>query len=267
MPTLLELQIALYDSLVEGRDNVALGEIVAQNVPPRERLGIHRDSFIASLTGALRDCYPAVDRLVGAAFFDGAARSFIERSPPRSAYLNEYGAQFPLFLEQFAPAASVAYLADVARLEWAVNTAFHAPDVEPLDVRRLARLAPQDHAGIAFVTHPSVTLVRAGYRVDEIWRAVLARDDAGLAAIDPSPFPVRLLVGRWQLHVDVARIGIVEFDFLARLCAARPLGDAVREAGGLDASKALAGHLAAGRFADFATSRGGGPARAREPPS
>ena len=45
---------------------------------------------------------------------------------------------FPEFLARFPPAASLAYIADVARLEWAVNRALHAPDAAPLDVARLA---------------------------------------------------------------------------------------------------------------------------------
>ena len=32
------------------------------------------------------------------------------------------------------PAAALAYLADVARLEWAVSRAIHAADREPLDL-------------------------------------------------------------------------------------------------------------------------------------
>jgi hypothetical protein len=42
---------------------------------------------------------------------------------------------FPDFIEQFEPASSVPYLADVARLEMLRVRAFHAADADPLTAR------------------------------------------------------------------------------------------------------------------------------------
>jgi Putative DNA-binding domain len=75
---------------------------------------IERNTFASTLIRALRLSYPAVDRLVGAAFFDGAARAFIDAHPPRSSYLDEFGGDFADFLAQFPPAASVPYLSDAS---------------------------------------------------------------------------------------------------------------------------------------------------------
>ena len=43
-----------------------------------ERLDVYRNTFLSSLTTALRISYPAVHRLVGGEFFEGAAQSFIQ---------------------------------------------------------------------------------------------------------------------------------------------------------------------------------------------
>src|SRR6266511_1419278 len=127
-------------SLVVRDDRGISAHVVDAGMSPAERLDVYRSTFASVLTKALRLSYPAVHRLVGAEFFDGAARIFVHERPPVSAYLDKYGAEFVEFLARFPPAASLAYLGDVARLEWAVNRALHAPDGEPLDVTRLAAL-------------------------------------------------------------------------------------------------------------------------------
>lgn len=137
MPSLRDLQDAVRRSIIERDDVDAIAHIAVNGIAPLHRLSIYRNTFTQTLIRALRLSYPAVDRLVGAAFFDAAAADFVVQHPPRSSYLDEFGGDFAAFLEQFAPAASVPYLADVARLEWAVSRALHAPDAEPLSVAAL----------------------------------------------------------------------------------------------------------------------------------
>ena len=121
----------------------------------------------------------------------------------------------------------------------------------PVDLSRLFAIDPADQGRIVFVPHPSVGLVRADCPADEIWRAVLAGDDAAMAAIDPGSGPVWLLVQRVETGVDVARISEREWRFAAQLCAGQQLQAALDEAADIDRSAALAGHLAAARFTGF----------------
>ena len=251
MPTLLELQHAVYRAIVAREDGEAVMHVVADGIAPADRLSIYRNTFLGSLTTALHLSYPAIHRLVGEAFFEGAARIFIAERPPRSAYLNEYGAELPEFLARFPPAGSVPYLPDVAQLEWVVNRALHAPDVEPLDIGRLAELDLADHGRVRFVPHPSVNLVRANYPADAIWRAVLDQDDAALSAIDLAAGPFWLIVERPVAAVEVRRMNEAEWRFTAELCAGHPLKTALKVASEIDAPQSLANHLAAGRFVGF----------------
>jgi Putative DNA-binding domain len=184
MPTLVELQRAVYRGMVAGEDGPCAAHVVADGIAGDAQLNIYRNTFIANLTTALRLVYPAIHRLVGAPFFESAARLFIEAQPPQSAWLDEYGAGFPEFLAGFAPAASLPYLPGVARIERAINTALHATDAAPVELSDLAAISATDHGDIAFVPHPSIGLVAANYPVDTIWRAVLSEDDAAMAAID-----------------------------------------------------------------------------------
>jgi hypothetical protein len=251
MPTLLEIQRAVSRSIIAGDDAVAARYVLADGLPPEARLGIYRNNFNGTLTAALKLCYPAIHRLVGAEFFEGAARIFIAAEPPRRADLDAYGEGFPEFLVGFPPARALPYLAGVARLELAVNRALHAPDMAPLDLARLGAVAAADCDRIAFLPHPSVALVEADHPVDAVWRAVLAQDDDAMAAIDLDTGPVRLLVERRAAGVEVTRLEEPAWHFAAALYASRPLWIAIEAAPEVDAATLLAEHLAAGRFIGF----------------
>jgi len=251
MPTLLEVQRAVGRSIIASDDAPAARYVFADGVPPRARLGIYRNNFVSNVTTALRLSYPAIHRLVGAEFFEGAAHIFISAEPPRRADLDAYGEGFPEFLAGFAPARALPYLASVARLEWAVNRALHAPDMEPLDLSRLAAIAAAEHGHVAFLPHPSVSLVAADHPVDEVWRAVLAEDDHAMGAINLDAGPVRLLVERRATGVEVTRLEAPAWRLAAALCASRALQTAIDAAPDVDAAALLTEHLAAGRLIGF----------------
>jgi len=249
MPTLLEMQAAMRQSLVH-RDSAAASAMLAAQVRA-ERLDIYRNTFLLTLTKALRLCFPVVQKLVGDKFFEGAAQVFIAGHPPRAAWLDQYGAEFPDFLRAFGPAASVRYLGDVAELEWAVNCALHAADAEPLDPAKLAAVATDDQRRIRLIANPSIALVQLRYPVDAIWRAVLAGDDEALGAIDLDSGPIHLLVERSAEGVEVKRLGQQPWQFLAKLSAGESIEAAIESAGDFDCASSLAEHLALGRFCRF----------------
>lgn len=255
MPKLLELQRAIYRSLVLRDDGLAAPYILADGLPPESRLNIYRNTVIGTLTTALRLSYPAVRLLVGAEFFEGAAARFIEAQPPGSAYLDEYGQEFPKFLASFPPATTLAYLPGVARLEWALNRALQAPDLPGLDVGRLAAVPPADHDRVCFTPHPAVGLVRDNAPVDLIWHAVLDQDDGAMAAIELRSGPVWLLVQRGPAGVEVDRVDASAWRLAEELFAGRPIEAAIAAAPTADPARLIAGHLAAGHFVDFEVSK------------
>jgi hypothetical protein len=250
MPTLLEMQQAMQASVLL-RDSQAVAAMLAWHVSS-DRLDIYRNTFVHTLTRALRLCFPVTQRLVGEEFFEGAAQYFIAERPPRAAWLDLYGSEFPEFLLAFSPAASIAYLGDVAALEWAVNVALHAADVAPLDVAELGAIEPQDQARICFTPDPSLQLLRLNYPADVIWRAVIDADDDALGQVDLGSGPRHLLVERRSAAVEVECLDAQAFAFLSKLCAGSPIEAALVEGTEFDCGAALAQHLALGRFAAFA---------------
>lgn len=248
-PTLLELQRAIGQGLLHGIDDDQCAFVAADGLTPEARLGIYRNTAIATLLGALRLSYPAVQALVGPEFFEGAARLFMEDSPPGSAWLDTYGATFQEFLARMPQASSLAYLPDTARLEWAVNTVLHAPDAKPLDLVRLSQLEEAQRGDVCFVPHPAVRLLQSAFPVDAIWRAVLSRDDCAMGAIDLNAGPVWLLVHRTPSGIEVDRLSASQWRFAAALFAGRSLHAALEENPSPETHAWLAMLLATGCFA------------------
>ncbi|MDE2576748.1 MAG: putative DNA-binding domain-containing protein [Rhodospirillales bacterium] len=235
-------------------------EVLGGMVGAGARLGIYRNNVIGNLTGALRLTYPAIERLVGAEFFSAAAGLFIRASPPDDADLYAYGADFADFLDGFAPARSLPYLADMARLEWAVNRALHAPPDAAIDAASLADLPPGQHEFLCFTRHPSLTLLALDHPVKAIWEAVLCADAdrraAGLAAIDLTAPGDRLAVLHGPEGLVLMEMSAAAFDFAEGLIDGLPLGDALGLAPEEEEAALLGGFIAYGFFSQCEVKNG-----------
>jgi hypothetical protein len=140
---------------------------------PATRFAVYRNNVTVSLIDALADTFPVVQALVGEEFFRAMAQVFIQASPPRSRLMSFYGHDFADFVSAFPPAASVPYLADVARLEMARILAYHAADVNPLqpETLRAALTDPEQLLSLRLVLHPSVQVIESPFAVFSLWAA------------------------------------------------------------------------------------------------
>jgi hypothetical protein len=261
MPSLADYQQAMHAYLLADEEAPQLLAPWCAGEPAScaSRLATYRDTCSGTLVNALRLTYPAVRQVLGAQFFDAQAAQFARREPPEGAYLNAYGEHFAPFVAALPTTASLSYLADLARLEWAVSRALHAPNTPALDPARLQALAPQDLAQVRFRAHPAVSALALRVPAERIWQAVLARDEAGMRAIDLSAGAGWVLVDRDTAHtVQITRIPDAIGRLSEQLFAGAPLHAVLgvahvqqraQHAGDLQA--ALADHLACGRLVDF----------------
>ncbi len=133
------------------------------------RFAVYRNNVVHSLIEALRRRFPVVERLVGTDFATAMFGAFVRAHPPRSPLMMEYGDRMPAFLETFPPAASLPYLADVARLELARGAAYHAADADPLDPTALAEAANRAPEDLRLRLHPSLQVLASPHPFHSIW--------------------------------------------------------------------------------------------------
>jgi hypothetical protein len=224
---------------------------------PSCRFGVYRNNVYAGLIDVLAGRFPVVERLVGEEFFRAMARLYVKREPPASAVVIRYGASFPGFIADFAPAASVPYLADIAALEWARHSAYHASDAMPLALHELAGAA--DRAADAVLTlHPSLGIVRSPYSIVSIYEL-----NAQGADVPPTRLSGRedALVARPRLDVEIRRLPEGGACFILALAEGRTIGEAaaaaLSEAPGFELKSNLAGLIRSGVIVGVSASPGG----------
>lgn len=214
------------------------------------RFAVHRNNVVAGLVDALAETYPAVARLVGRDFFRAMAAAFVRARPPRSPVLLLWGGDFADWLAGFPPAATLPYLPDLARLEWARCEAYHAVDAAPADPDRLSGLPPERLATARLVAHPSLRLIASRFAVVSLWIDVTGARRGGLDLTQPET----ALVARPGLDVETRALPPETVDFLRRVRDGKPLG-ALAEAAALgpfDLSEQIAAAFACGLIADVA---------------
>ncbi len=203
------------------------------------RFNVYRNNVVVTLVAALADSFPVVRELVGADFFGAMAREYVAAHPPCSPVLTQYGEGFGDWVADFEPAASLPYLADVARLERARVRAFHAADAVALSAADLApHLAePQRLPRARLQLHPSLSVIDSRWAIVSLWAA--HQGCVALADVDPAQ-PEAALVLRFDDDAVVLRIDAAVAAFIDRLQRGQPLGRAAAADDGLDLSASLA---------------------------
>ena len=240
-----DLQRQIGAAVVETCARPVLAPRLVEGVLPPERLAIHARNVRASLTDALASVFPAVKRATGDGFFAYAAAQFIAAAPPRSPVVAAYGDAFPAFLAAFPACASLGWLGDLARLEWALHS---LSDLLPTPPCRPAQDA--DPSRLRAVWSPTALIFRSPYPAD------LLLDGAAPGEIEMND-EIRLLIAVRTDAVTMRRIGRDDDAFLAALHDGASLADAIERAlavnSGFDPSRPFAMAVAEGCFTGLMT--------------
>ncbi|MEB0045823.1 MULTISPECIES: DNA-binding domain-containing protein [unclassified Pseudomonas] len=215
------------------------GLVSANGADPASRFAVYRNNVQRSLSNALAASYPVVLQLVGDEFFRAMAAVYTQHCPPQSPLINDFGDTFAAFVESFEPAASVPYLADVARLERLRVRAYHAADAQPLGQEQIAAVLSDPPAlnELSVALHPSLSVLNSAFAVVAIWAA--HQRDATPAGIDPHLGQSALVI-RNGLDVEVFAITYGASTFIQHLQNGENLSDALQASPDFDLSPTLA---------------------------
>jgi len=167
-----------------------------------QRYQIYRNNYLISLRTALADTYPVINKLVGDEFFYNVAREYIQYKPAHDGNVHEFGDEFAGFLSDFPGLETLAYLRDVARLEWAYHEVFHAQESTTLDVQALAAIEGEASEQLRFHVSGHCRLVASEFPVLQIWRVNQpAQNSQATTTIDLADGGEQLVVMRQGLEV------------------------------------------------------------------
>ncbi|RZL00557.1 MAG: DUF2063 domain-containing protein [Rubrivivax sp.] len=163
-------------------------------------LGIYRHAYRARLLETLRDSFGHTLMYLGDEWFDALSADFIEQHPSALANLRWYGAAYPDWLarrlDQADDLGDHPEVAELARLDWAMRSAFDGPDARVLALTDLAALAPEAWATVVFNPHPTLALLSLRCNTLGLWHAL--DQDAEVPAAEVLPSAMAVVVWRFE---------------------------------------------------------------------
>lgn len=208
MASLLELQRRFACALEARADDASPG------------MAVYRHAIASNYRRALAATYPVVRALLGDRAFDAAVDGLVRADPPTCGDLNVYGADFASFIAADVRDAACDAIAALARLEWALDEASRAAEMDapPSEVIAAIAMVPEDAlSDMRLALHPSCRFVASSFAVLDAWRAHQAGcvDEMrrGIATMKDE----RLLVRRVGADVLIEPLAAGEFEWLRAL--------------------------------------------------
>ena len=196
-------------------------------------LPVYRANAGALAERALAAAFPTVLQLLGDESFAALARALWHTAPPARGDLAEWGAALPGYIADDEQLADEAYLADVARLEWAVHVAASAADAAGAP-EGLHLLADHDPAALFVRLQAGGALLASAHPIVTLWHAHRSQGEDRFAAVRAAFAAGRgeqAWVRRRGWQVEVLALSEPTARFTGALLAGRSLGSALAEAG------------------------------------
>lgn len=200
-------------------------------------LNAYRANAGAHAERALAAAFPTLQQLLGDASFAALARARWQADPPLRGDLASWGAGLPAFIADDTQLADEPYLADMARLDWAVHLAGQAADAQ--DLQGLSLLAEVDPQRLRLRLQPGSALLDSAHPIATIWLAHHGGGHGGEGgdrfAAARTALAARQAETAWVQRqgwrVQVRALPAAEARFTRALLRAQPLADALQDAG------------------------------------
>jgi hypothetical protein len=138
--------------------------------PSSHGLAAYRSNAGALAERALGSAYPTIAALIGAESFAALARHFWHTHPPVRGDIGEWGETLPTFLADSEQLANEPYLADSARLDWAVHAATRAADANAAWPPALDALATTEPSQLRLQLQAGTAVIESRWPIVTIWQ-------------------------------------------------------------------------------------------------
>lgn len=245
MPALADTQAAFRD-VVTGRASGAALALACRG-DAQARLDIYRRRHRESFRRHLRGRYPTLEWLLGTDQLVRLADATLRDAPPRTPSMADYGAELvdTLLTEG---AALPPYIAEVARVDWALGCLSVATDRPAIAIAALAAVDAAELDRVSLALQPGLAHVAAHWPVDELVEIRLAGQAPDVLQFDARDTWLELTGARGRF--SLRRLTPGDFTFRAALARGQSLGSAAEAALArephLDVAAALAALFAEG---------------------
>lgn len=188
-----------------GGPRKAAGKLVkgTRALNPLRRVRIYGDQYFWRMYEALTLDFPRTCSQIDESVLRRVVKQYARDCPSRHWDLGRFGSGFVQWLQTHPVKGARADLVDLAKLEWARNEAFLAPDGTPIGASAMAQVPPDALPGATFSFVPSCRLVSCQHEVAALFDALKAEKQPAR----PKAVPQQLVVWRkgfiaWHAVVD-----------------------------------------------------------------
>lgn len=195
-------------------------------IDPGAGLAVYHFAYRTRLIEALADDFPAVQYAMGSDVFSRFAASVVAQNPSRTRNLNVYGKVLVDALT--SPRCRVVrrtFLADLAKLEWALVLAIHAAPAKQLDPSTLAAIPQERWEDLVFMPSASLQVHRSRWPTNRYLQAFREGACPDLPPRGKHEFATAIYregFRVWRMDLSPLAAGLME-----RLVQGAPLGRAL----------------------------------------
>jgi uncharacterized protein (UPF0276 family) len=223
--SLLSVQHEMKMSVKARRDGTMSADLLNPQggLPGAERMAVYAEGYVVRLSEALAEVYETINHLLGKEAFMELAGLYLEHFPSHNYNLNCIGKELPGFIGKTRFTNEFPFLPDLASLELAVVSAFHAFDETPFDPAVLVSLSEEDWEKMRVIFQPSVHVVGSDWPILDIWKA--RKTPLSEMNIDLINRPQSVLVYRQGVEVCCEAIDKSQKDLVQHLLKGISLGE------------------------------------------
>ena len=205
---LAQLQQSFQDHVLRADTRIVREISADERFATALRLGVYTEGYTARLIEVLAETFPAAQAALGHGRFAQLAGEFARHHPSRFRSARAYGEQLPQWLGARLTGVRAQGLADLARFEWTVASAFDAADQAAVMPASLAGVAPAQWPQLRFTYAPSLRRLSVASNCVAWWKFACA--DAPRPSRWRASGEQQWLVWRQELAVFYRRLGHAE---------------------------------------------------------
>lgn len=175
--SLRALQQEFMSYIVKGEQNIAQRVVQQGNIDTDTRLNIYANAYRMRFKETIETDHPVLGTYLGDDLFDQMVTGYINAHPSQHRSLRYFCDQLPNYLKVTPPFRDHLIIADIARFERALMTAFDAGEAERVSIANLQALPPEQWPTMQLRFHPSVQIFKTHWNSVESWQAIKQEQD------------------------------------------------------------------------------------------
>lgn len=163
--------------ITHGEQAIAEHVLEQGNVSIDTRLHIYANAYRLRFKETIETDHPVLGTYLGDELFDQMMAGYIPAHPSQQRSLRHYGDALPNYLKVTVPFRDHLIIADIARFERALMSAFDAAEAERATLSDLQALPPEQWPDMQLRFHPSVQIFKTHWNSVESWQAIKQEQD------------------------------------------------------------------------------------------